>query len=165
MDPGEVMDILIVDDQRALVESISRGLRIRGHRPLGTYSGEMALELIAEQGLRPELILTDYNMGGIDGVTLTRILRSHSIPVPIILMTAHGSIELHEKAAGAGCDAVLEKPFYLKELSRVLRKVVRRKLKGNGKASRSRADLLMMQGKHEGEMPTRYASALLDRNT
>ncbi len=127
------MDILIIDDQRALVESISRGLRIRGHRPVGTFSGEKALELIEGQGLHPELILTDYDLGGINGITLTKVLRSHSILAPVILMTAHGSVEIFKEAFRAGCNAVLEKPFYLDELSRVLTETLNRKAQGDVK--------------------------------
>src|ERR1700686_497738 len=83
--------ILIVDDEPDMVENLTRVLRRVGYRCLSTTDPKKARDLLAAQ--RPDLLLTDLKMPGMDGVDLLR--RAHAIDpaLPVIMITAFSTIE------------------------------------------------------------------------
>ncbi len=111
-----MLRVLAVDDEPAVLRVLKRLLRSRGHTVTTADSGEAALALVAGGGgepraPRPELILLDVQMSGIDGLeTLTRL--GQSAPgVPVIIMTGQTDVEVAVRAFKRGAVDFVVKPF------------------------------------------------------
>jgi two-component system cell cycle response regulator DivK len=108
--------ILVVedyDDTRAL---LSLTLSKRGYRVVTASDGMSGYGLALSE--RPDLILMDIHMPGLDGLSVTRLLREREETrgVPIVAVSAYGAQEMREKAREAGCDAYIETPVGPEEL-------------------------------------------------
>jgi len=118
------MRILVVDDDRAVRSSLERALQVHGYEVALADSGVEALQRIAES--RPDAIVLDVNMPGVDGFGLTRRLRGDGDDVPILLLTARDDVADRVVGLDAGADDYLVKPFALEELLARLRVLLRR---------------------------------------
>jgi two-component system response regulator GlrR len=106
--------VLLVDDDRSLLRLLSMRLSAAGYGVLAVESGEQAL---AQQPLyRPDLVITDLRMEGMDGMTLFDRLRARDPDLPVLILTAHGTIPDAFDAAGRGVFSYLTKPFNSKVL-------------------------------------------------
>ncbi|MEE4379162.1 MAG: sigma 54-interacting transcriptional regulator [Candidatus Competibacteraceae bacterium] len=106
-------DILLVDDDPDLLRLLS--LRLRASYQVETAgSGEAALAFLAT--LQPRLIITDLRMAGLDGLALFQALQQQHSHIPVIILTAHGTIPEAVKATQAGVFGFLSKPFDSGEL-------------------------------------------------
>ncbi len=112
------MNILIVDDEVMLVESIQIGLQNLGYRVTTANSAEQALQFLAPDrgGARIDLVVTDYIMPGINGMEFLGALRQLSPDLPVLFMTAYADTKLVIEALRNRCDGFLEKPFSLQQL-------------------------------------------------
>ena len=115
--------ILVVDDDRKLVELIKLYLERDGYRVLTAYDGQEALELARER--RPNLIILDLMLPKIDGLNVCEILRRES-EVPIIMLTAKTTEQDRITGLDLGADDYITKPFSLGELLARVRAVLRR---------------------------------------
>ena len=104
--------ILVVDDERAVVSLLKDYFELSGYEVCVAYNGEEAMEKLS---CRPDIILLDVNMPGMDGVTLCGAIRDY-VPCPILFLTAR--IEDSDKLRGfaAGGDDYILKPFSIEEL-------------------------------------------------
>jgi len=120
----KAMNILVVDDDPEIVSLLKRGLTYEGHAVAPASDGSGALAKVAEK--EPDLIVLDVMMPGIDGIEVSKRLRQTS-DVPILLLTAKGTVA--DKIAGldSGADDYLVKPFSLDELSARIRALLRRR--------------------------------------
>jgi two-component system cell cycle response regulator DivK len=102
--------ILVVEDDRATREFYSEALAAAGFRIDQAHNGFQALEKAIE--LRPDLILTDIAVPGLDGIELCRRIRADSrlSAIPILAITGHGDRSYPDRARLAGADDVLSKP-------------------------------------------------------
>ncbi|MET0203583.1 MAG: sigma 54-interacting transcriptional regulator [Casimicrobiaceae bacterium] len=124
MNPGE---ILLVDDDPDLLKLISLRLTSAGYRVRTADSGETALAALALA--RPGLVITDLKMPGIDGMQLFEAIHRQHPALPVIILTAHGTIPDAVSATQRGVFGFLTKPFDSQEL---LQKVAASlKLSGN----------------------------------
>jgi len=110
--------ILIVDDEAAARTSLTELLRGEGYTVEAAADGFKALARVEE--LEPDLVLTDLNMPGIDGVELLRKLKESSPELPVVLMTAYGGVETAVSAMHEGAADYLTKPLNIDELSIIL---------------------------------------------
>ena len=123
------MKILVVDDERAVRESLHRALELEGYAVELAGDGEQALELLA-QASPPDAAILDVLMPGIDGLEVCRRLRSAGNTVPVLMLTARAEVDSRVAGLDAGADDYLPKPFALAELLARLRALLRRA--GNG---------------------------------
>jgi two-component system response regulator MprA len=125
----ESMEILVVDDERAVRESLRRALALEGYSVELASDGEEALRRLA---LRPppDAVVLDILMPGVDGLEVCRHVRGQGIGVPILMLTARAEVDSRVAGLDAGADDYLPKPFALAELLARLRALLRRA--GNG---------------------------------
>ena len=116
--------VLIVDDDRQMVETLSSILRLGGWEPDGVFSGEEALA--ATRAARYAVVLMDIRMAGLDGVATMKRLREERPDMPIFLMTAHASRDLIMDAENHGAVRVLPKPVEPAVLLQTLELTLRR---------------------------------------
>jgi CheY-like chemotaxis protein len=114
--------VLIVDDDPDMVDTCARILRGSGHDCLTATSGLEALALLPSH--RPDLILADLRMPEMDGLALLTQARRLAPEIPVIIVTAYGSMETARQAQEAGAAAYLTKPFGLSELRDVVTRVL-----------------------------------------
>ncbi len=98
--------ILVVEDNPMNMELVSDILEVHGYQIIQAINGNEAIPLA--QGKMPDLILMDIQLPGLDGLTVTGIIKDNpdTRGIPIIALTAHAMRGDEEKARMAGCDAV-----------------------------------------------------------
>ena len=126
------MKILVVDDERAVRESLRRALELEGYQVELAEDGERALEQVASTSA-PDAVILDVLMPGIDGLEVCRRLRAQDNAVPVLMLTARSEVDSRVAGLDAGADDYLPKPFALAELLARLRALLRRA--GNGEAA------------------------------
>jgi len=112
--------ILVVEDNPTSLKLATVLLHNAGHAVLQAADGQSAVDMVREQ--RPDLVLMDVQMAGMDGLTATRILKQDAgtRQIPIVALTAFAMRGDEEKIIAAGCDAYIAKPFRSSEfLARV----------------------------------------------
>jgi two-component system response regulator MprA len=116
--------ILVVDDDRAVRESLRRSLSFNGYSVELAHDGVEALELIARD--RPDALVLDVMMPRLDGLEVCRQLRSTGDDLPVLVLTARDSVSERVAGLDAGADDYLPKPFALEELLARMRALLRR---------------------------------------
>jgi two-component system, OmpR family, response regulator ResD len=120
---ARVQTVLIVDDEPIVREVVVRYLRRDGYRTLEAAEGEEACKLAESE--RPDLIVLDLMLPGLDGLSVCRRLRSFS-QVPVIMLTARGEEADRIVGLEVGADDYVTKPFSPRELAARVRTVLRR---------------------------------------
>jgi two-component system response regulator MprA len=123
------MKILVVDDERAVRESLRRALELEGYEIELAEDGEQALRRLELEPL-PDAVVLDVLMPGVDGLEVCRRLRRARNSVPVLMLTARAEVDSRVAGLDAGADDYLSKPFALAELNARLRALLRRA--GNG---------------------------------
>lgn len=145
------MRILVVDDDRAVRDSLRRSLEFNGYQVELASDGAQALEAIIAN--RPDAMVLDVMMPRLDGLEVARRLRSTGDDLPILVLTARDTVSDRVSGLDAGADDYLPKPFALEELLARLRALLRRAIPEgpNGQASESLsfADLTLDPGTRE----------------
>ena len=116
--------VLVVDDDRAVRESLRRSLEFNGYDVSLACDGAEALAGIA--GFGPDVVVMDVMMPRLDGLEATRALRAAGNDVPILVLTARDAVGDRVEGLDAGADDYLTKPFALQELLARLRALLRR---------------------------------------
>ena len=116
--------VLVVDDDRAVRESLRRSLEFNGYVVSLAADGAEALAGIGQ--LSPDVVIMDVMMPRLDGVEATRALRAAGNDVPILVLTARDAVGDRVEGLDAGADDYLTKPFALQELLARLRALQRR---------------------------------------
>jgi two-component system response regulator MprA len=121
------MKILVVDDERAVRESLRRALELEGYEIDLAADGQEALQLLETNGdAQPDAVILDVLMPGVDGLEVCRRLRRSGNRVPVLMLTARDEIENRVAGLDAGADDYVTKPFALEELVARVRALLRR---------------------------------------
>jgi len=116
--------LLIVDDEPNIVELLSASLRFAGFEVATAANGLAALELA--RSFRPDLLVLDVMMPGLDGFGVVRRLRSEGSRTPVVFLTAKDATEDKVQGLTLGGDDYVTKPFSLEEVVARIRTVLRR---------------------------------------
>jgi two-component system, OmpR family, response regulator MprA len=122
--PGAKPRVLVVDDDKAVRESLRRSLEFNGYEVALAGDGAEALAAIAAAS--PDVVVMDVMMPRLDGLEATRALRTAGNDLPILVLTARDAVGDRVEGLDAGADDYLTKPFALQELLARLRALMRR---------------------------------------
>jgi CheY-like chemotaxis protein len=111
--------VLLVDDERELVQTLSERLQMRDMGSVVAYDGESALQLVRED--EPEVMIIDLKMPGIDGLEVLRKVKETRPEIEVIILTGHGSDVDETKCRELGAFGYLEKPVDIDKLSEMLK--------------------------------------------
>jgi CheY-like chemotaxis protein len=112
--------VLLVDDEREFVQTLSERLMLRDMGSAVAYDGESALKLVHEE--EPEVMILDLKMPGIDGIEVLRRVKETQPGIEVIILTGHGSETDRQTCMSLGAFAYLQKPVDIDVLSDTLKK-------------------------------------------
>jgi two-component system OmpR family response regulator len=140
--------VLVVDDEAYIADLLMTGLSFVGFDVRTAGGGQEALTTVRDW--RPDLIVLDVMMPGIDGFEVTRRLRADGRSVPVLFLTARDSVEDKVTGLTIGGDDYVTKPFSLEEIVARVRALLRRSSAAEPVDSRLvYADLVMDEDAHE----------------
>jgi len=119
------MKILVVDDERAVRDSLRRALELQGYEVELAADGAEALARLNANG-HPDAIVLDILMPEVDGLEVCRHIRRTGNSVPVLMLTARDAVGNRVEGLDAGADDYLVKPFALEELLARVRALLRR---------------------------------------
>jgi two-component system response regulator MprA len=160
--------ILVVDDERAVRESLRRALELEGYEIELAVDGGEALVSLGRDEPQADAVILDVLMPGVDGLEVCRRLRAIGNHVPVLMLTARDEVENRVAGLDAGADDYVTKPFALEELLARVRALLRRAADAEGAEVLSFADVELDLGTREvrrnGRViePTRTEFALLE---
>jgi two-component system response regulator MprA len=128
--------ILVVDDEAAVRESLRRALALEGYEVELAADGAEALYRLDTGAVHPDAIVLDVLMPNVDGLETARRLRGAGNRTPILMLTARDEVEARVAGLDAGADDYVVKPFALAELLARLRALLRRTTNGAGEVLR-----------------------------
>jgi len=141
------MKILVVDDERAVRESLRRALELDGYEVQLAADGAEAIERLGDDG-QPDAVVLDILMPGIDGIEVCRYLRRAGDTTPVLMLTARDAVGDRVAGLDAGADDYLVKPFALEELLARVRALLRRATPGPDEVLRF-ADVALSPSRRE----------------
>jgi two-component system response regulator MprA len=116
--------VLVVDDDQAVLSALRRGLSLEGYEVLTAERGEQAMAQVESD--RPDLVVLDIMLPGLDGLTVCQRIRASSLDIPILMLTARDTVLDRVEGLDRGADDYLVKPFALDELLARARALLRR---------------------------------------
>lgn len=122
-------NILIVEDEQKIADTLKAGLSENGFTVDVAYDGKMGLKLFELYAF--DLVVLDLNLPGINGYDLCKIIRSKNQNIPIIMLTALSSLNDKIEGYDAGTDDYIIKPFEFKELLMKIRVLLKRSMNQN----------------------------------
>ncbi len=114
------LKILLVDDEKEFVESLSERLELRNLDAEIAYDGEQALQAVKDG--KPDIMVLDLRMPGIDGIEVLRRVKKTQPDVQVVILTGHGTDKDEEMAKKLGAFAYLKKPVDIDHLVGTLHK-------------------------------------------
>ncbi len=141
--------LLVVDDEPNIVELLSASLRYAGFEVSSARSGREAVDMIRET--RPDLVVLDVMMPGVDGFSVLRQLRGNAVDTPVLFLTAKDAGEDRVAGLTLGADDYVTKPFSLAEVIARIHAILRRTGKSNSRsiARLTFADIELDDDSHE----------------
>ena len=116
----EKIKILLVDDEKEFVETLSERIRMRDHDSKVALNGEEALKHIDDD--LPDVVVLDLKMPGIDGMEVLKRIRNAYPNVQVIMLTGHGSEKDEKEARKLGAFEYLQKPVEIDTLMKKIKK-------------------------------------------
>ena len=111
--------VLLVDDEREFVQTLSERLQLRDMGSAIAYDGESALTLVAEE--EPEVMIIDLKMPGIDGLQILKQVKANRPEIEVIVLTGHGCEADRQRCMALGAFAYMQKPVDIDLLSQTLK--------------------------------------------
>src|SRR2546428_9940604 len=140
--------VLVVDDEAYITDLVATALRYEGFEAVAAGSGREALSLV--ESFRPQLVVLDVMLPGLDGFEVQRKLVDRGRRLPVLFLTARDATEDKVRGLTIGGDDYVTKPFSLEELIARIRAVLRRSQGAQPDGARLRfSDLEMDEDTHE----------------
>ncbi|MGO4615542.1 response regulator transcription factor [Nocardia sp. 2YAB30] len=142
--------VLVIDDEPMIVELLAASLRFQGFDVATAISGAEGLDKV--RGFRPDALIVDVMMPGMDGFGLLRRLRADGVAAPVLFLTARDDVDDKLTGLTLGADDYVTKPFSLEEVIARLRVILRRSGKRSADEGTHRiavSDLVLDEDSHE----------------
>jgi DNA-binding response OmpR family regulator len=123
---GNGESLMIVDDERPLVDLAEEVVARFGYEPVGFVSSTAALAAFRAEPDRFDVVITDEMMPDLVGTELARQIREIRPSVPILLMSGRADAQLGDRAMKIGVDEVLRKPLHAREIAETLARLLRK---------------------------------------
>lgn len=133
----EKLRVLLVDDEKEFVGSLSERLELRNLEAQVAHDGEQALQAVQED--KPDVMVLDLRMPGIDGIEVLRKMKKDHPKIPVVVLTGHGTDKDEKEALRLGASVYLQKPVDVDQLVGTLHRVWNRMKKG-----KERVDTMLM---------------------
>jgi FixJ family two-component response regulator len=117
------LEIAVIDDDESFRVALVESLSSLGYRSEGYASGDIYVGAVADKPF--DCIITDIHMPGISGLDLMKRLSARGSTTPVVLITAHLDTNLETKAAAAGAECLLRKPFEINDLIKCIEGAVK----------------------------------------
>lgn len=114
------INVLLVDDEEEFVQSLSERIKMREIGSDVALNGEEALAKLAEK--LPDVVILDFKMPGIDGLKVLEEVKNSYPAVQVVMLTAHGTSEIKNKARKLGAFDYLQKPVGIEKLVETIKK-------------------------------------------
>ncbi len=114
--------ILIIDDEAAICQALGEIVELDAHLPMKASSGTEGLRIVQEQ--QPDLVFLDVQMPGMDGLRVLSEIKQHSPQVPVVVMTAYGSVQTAMQAVRQGAFEYLGKPLEISQVREILERAL-----------------------------------------
>jgi two-component system response regulator MprA len=131
--------VLLVDDEPAVRDAVGRALKLDGFDVRTAVDGRDAIRRLPD--VRPDAVLLDVLMPGLDGLEVCRRMRDTGDRTPVLMLTARDAVSDRVAGLEAGADDYLAKPFALEELLARVRALLRR----SGQIELTRTDYLLLE--------------------
>ena len=115
---GKPIKVLLVDDEKEFIETLSERLEFRGMETTVMYDGKSALDCIHNDP--PEVMIIDLKMPGIDGMEVLKEVKQGRYGIEVIVLTGHGSEQDRKNCMNLGAFAYMQKPVEIDLLSNTL---------------------------------------------
>jgi DNA-binding response OmpR family regulator len=129
----EKIKILLVDDEKEFVETLSDRIKMRDHDSEVALDGEQALKKMDDD--IPDVVVLDLKMPGIDGMEVLRRIRKAYPKVQVIMLTGHGSKKDEKEARKLGAFEYLQKPVEIDTLMKKIKKAYKKKFESSMSAA------------------------------
>jgi two-component system copper resistance phosphate regulon response regulator CusR len=123
------MNILIVEDEKKIADSLNKGLNELGYEVTVAYDGIIGEKLLNQESF--DLVILDINLPGINGLELCKRIRRKNKKVPVLMLTTFGSVPDKVEGFDAGADDYMVKPFSFAELIARVRALLKRNTSEN----------------------------------
>ncbi len=140
------MRVLIVEDEKALVDIIKKGLEEEGYAVDVAYNGEDGLFMAENEP--SDVVVLDIMLPVIDGMTILKKIRKAGVKTPVLMLTAKDTVMDKVSGLDSGADDYLTKPFHFEELLARLRALIRRDSEVNASVIET-GDLIINMATHE----------------
>jgi len=144
--------LLVVEDEKALCESIAKGLRLDGYEVDTVFDGEEAMDIISTDSY--DLIILDLNLPGMDGLDILKNMRASDNETNVLILSARGGLNDKIEGLDSGANDYLCKPFHFEELEARVRSLTRRRTVQN--------NIVLECGEISLNTKTRTAFAILE---
>lgn len=124
IETGHGEHIVVIDDERVLVEWLNRTLERQGYRVTAFEDVSRALSFIEESASQIDLLITDYTMPKINGIELVRQVRQKSLAFPIVIASGNAVVVSEEEMEELKIDQILRKPYTSLSLNQTVRAVI-----------------------------------------
>ncbi len=114
--------VLVADDERSICEAFALLLADEGHAPLTASTGEEALRLVRDE--KPDMVFLDVRMPGMDGLAVLKAIQASSPGLPVVVMTAYGTLDTAAEALRNKAFDYLGKPLDLAQIRQLLRRAL-----------------------------------------
>jgi len=141
---ADKITLLLVDDEKQFLETISTRLSMRDFDVTAVSSGEEAIEAARKKGF--EIALVDLNMPGIGGEKVLEILKREHKFMEVVILTGYGAIDSAIRCTKAGVYGYLEKPCELETLLHVLREAYQRRVQNKLKFKNEKLREIVSEG-------------------
>ncbi|MBM7856152.1 two-component system NtrC family response regulator [Desulfohalotomaculum tongense] len=115
--------ILVIDDEERMCWALERALSKEGYQVITTTKGLKGIKLVMDKD--PSMVILDLKMPDIDGIEVLQKIKEYNSNIPVIMITAHGTIETAIEAMKIGAEDYITKPFKLEELKVIIKKALR----------------------------------------